>query len=82
MNQKKNKKKLGPGTISAPESTAGIVQEIAPQNSAPQPTATIEPNAVQMGAPTEKGKLQIIEPTDIETAPVDEVDDKTEIFQL
>lgn len=84
MKQKKNKQKMGPQTIEGQQNTAGAIQEIAPQNSAPAPI----PDATASATPSKPGVLKIIEPTDVQTAvetpaqTVDEDDNSTEVFRL
>lgn len=90
IKQKKQKKKgIEPETIDTPNSTAGIVEEITTQNSAPLQEYT-EPASldVNLQAPNTNAQLRIIEPTNIETKtevlaqPIDEDDNPTEIFKL
>lgn len=89
IKQKKNKKKMGPQTLEGQANTAGVIQEIAPQNQ----TAGIDTNAEDQNGvqasnanPGVVGKLKIIEPTNLETPPdnnpVSEDDSPTEVFQL
>lgn len=90
--QKKNKKKLGPEVIEGNQNTAGVIQEIASQNSTAGTVTEVNQNGVEANASNgQEGAsvLQIIEPTNIETAPQEEPteqassdDESTEIFQL
>ncbi len=94
MKKKKNKKKLGPQEVEANQNTAGVVQEIAPQN-ATNGSVNVQAeqnNMTTSGANDQNGSstLKIIEPTNIETVvqepsvPEDNTEDNsdTEIFQL
>ncbi len=87
--KKKKQKKLGPQELEGQENTAGVVQEIVPQNTnTAVQTEQGESNAT-LSEPA--GTLKIIEPTNIET-PAEEVftadnkteesDGSTEVFQL
>ncbi|HBA37781.1 MAG TPA: hypothetical protein DCY94_03575 [Firmicutes bacterium] len=83
--QKKNKKKMGPNSIEGQKNTAGVIQEIAPQNSVQPEVKTDAPTA--SASPSTPGVLKIIEPTDVQDTPNTQQtgiadDDPTEIFQL
>lgn len=87
MKQKKNKKNMGPQTIAGEANTAGVVQEIAPQNqSAGTNEGVIDQNNVQVSSST-PGTIKIIEPTNLDTpvqpeTTVNEDQSPTEVFQL
>lgn len=88
--KKKNKKKpTGPATVDVSPETAGVVQEVSSQNQNSSSSATIE--TLDISEPKTPGKLQMIEPTDIDVPAnkeentatnEDGVSDSTEVFKL
>lgn len=84
--KKSNKKKAdGPEDIEVQATTAGIIQEVAPQNqnsASSVTTSTTDENGVQ--TLKQATTLHIIEPTNIDSAQEesDTTDSSTEIFQL
>lgn len=89
MKQKKNKKKMGPQTLEGQANTAGVVQEIAPQNqSAGSDQGAVNQNGLETHTTSSTpGTLKIIEPTnlDVQEQPstaVNEDQSPTEVFQL
>lgn len=84
--QKKNKKNMGPQTVEGNKNTAGVIQEIAPQNTVSE-QSNIQQTS-QTVTPVQPGVLKIIEPTNldpVEEIPVTTVDEDnspTEVFQL
>ncbi len=87
MRNKKNKKKLGPEALEGQKNTAGVIQEIAPQNSSP--VQTVDTNSSQQTVNLGTGgTLKIIKPTNLES-PVETVvaqstedNSSTEVFKL
>ncbi len=87
---KKNKKKMGPETIQGENNTAGVIQDVGSQNQNSAQTEVFSQDGVQMASTTSTpGTLRIIEPTNLDTQPVnnensavDEDKSPTEIFQL
>lgn len=94
IKKNKNKKKMGPATIEGSKNTAGVIQEIAPQNMTQTVPVNQDTNnaTIDLGTPTEKATLKIIEPTNIEipadvqpqntNMTIDEDDNPTEVFKL
>lgn len=92
MKKKQKNQKMGPKEVAVEQNTAGVVQEIAPQN-ATQPTANSTDNqngatvseASQGSGPT---TLKIIEPTDVvetveaQATVAETTESDTEIFKL
>ena len=87
---KKNKKKMGPETIQGENNTAGVIQDVGSQNQNSAQTEVFSQDGAQMAPTTSTpGTLRIIEPTNLDTQPVnnensavDEDKSPTEIFQL
>ncbi len=87
MRNKKNKKKLGPEVLKGQKNTAGVIQEIAPQNSSPVQIADTSNGQQTVNLGT-GGTLKIIKPTNLEN-PVETVEaqstednSSTEVFKL